>query len=349
MKKILAALLTVATVITCAFAFTACDKKGGDDIIVCYTNAFFAPFEYYGGASGTEISLDDLMKILPCPDFPVGGYLLNTAEIRTAYETGRGKLINRAKTHFEPLKNGKTNIVITEFPYQVNKAAALEKVLALVQQKSKSVFAGISDIRDESDRTGVRAVIEVKKDFDPQKVLNALFKYSDLQKTVSVIMVAIADGKPKLLGLSDVLDYYIKHRENVVTRRSDALRHALADGVKRLDNLIVVRALGRDLLIAGLAIREDDDHVVRTHIAVDGDHVERRLDNTGERLLQELLVDGEIRRHVAKHRRHVRTDHARAFRDGAEADFLAAERTRMLINHQKINLKKHNRKHARSV
>lgn len=154
-----------------------------------------------------EISLDALMKILPCPDFPVGGYLLNTSEIRTAYETGRGKLINRAKTHFEPLKNGKTNIVITEFPYQVNKAAALEKVLALVQQKSKSVFAGISDIRDESDRTGVRAVIEVKKDFDPQKVLNALFKYSDLQKTVSVIMVAIADGKPKLLGLSDVLDY----------------------------------------------------------------------------------------------------------------------------------------------
>lgn len=94
-------------------------------------------------------------------------------------------------------------------------------MLALVQQKSKSVFAGISDIRDESDRTGVRAVIEVKKDFDPQKVLNALFKYSDLQKTVSVIMVAIADGKPKLLGLSDVLDYYIKHRENVVHAAAD--------------------------------------------------------------------------------------------------------------------------------
>lgn len=196
-----------------------------------------------------EISLDDLMKILPCPDFPVGGYLLNTAEIRTAYETGRGKLINRAKTHFEPLKNGKTNIVITEFPYQVNKAAALEKVLALVQQKSKSVFAGISDIRDESDRTGVRAVIEVKKDFDPQKVLNALFKYSDLQKTVSVIMVAIADGKPKLLGLSDVLDYYIKHRENVVTRRS---RYELDAAERRAHVLqgLIIALLNIDEVIA---------------------------------------------------------------------------------------------------
>lgn len=165
-----------------------------------------------------EITVDELMKIMPCPDFPTGGYIINSPEIKTSYETGRGKLINRAKTHFEPLKNGKTNIVITEFPYQVNKASALEKILGLVQTK-KAQFSGISDIRDESDRTGIRAVIEVKKDADPQKVLNALFKYSDLQKTASVIMVAIADGKPKLLSLPEMLDYYIKHQENVVTRR----------------------------------------------------------------------------------------------------------------------------------
>ena len=166
-----------------------------------------------------EIGLDKLLEIMPCPDFPTGGYLIDSPEIRAAYETGRGKLINRAKTHFEELKNGKTNIVITEFPYQVNKASALEKILALVQQKSKSAFAGISDIRDESDRTGIRAVIEVKKDFDAQRVLNALFKYSDLQKTVSVIMVAIADGKPKMLSLTELIDYYIKHQDDVVTRR----------------------------------------------------------------------------------------------------------------------------------
>ena len=165
-----------------------------------------------------DITVDELMKIMPCPDFPTGGYIINSPEIKASYETGRGKLINRAKTHFEPLKNGKTNIVITEFPYQVNKASALEKILGLVQTK-KVQFSGISDIRDESDRTGIRAVIEVKKDADPQKVLNALFKYSDLQKTASVIMVAIADGKPKLLSLPEMLDYYIKHQENVVTRR----------------------------------------------------------------------------------------------------------------------------------
>ena len=165
-----------------------------------------------------DITVDELMKIMPCPDFPTGGYIINSPEIKASYETGRGKLINRAKTHFEPLKNGKTNIVITEFPYQVNKASALEKILGLVQTK-KAQFSGISDIRDESDRTGIRAVIEVKKDADPQKVLNALFKYSDLQKTASVIMVAIADGKPKLLSLPEMLDYYIKHQENVVTRR----------------------------------------------------------------------------------------------------------------------------------
>lgn len=165
-----------------------------------------------------EITVDELMKIMPCPDFPTGGYIINSPEIKASYETGRGKLKNRAKTHFEQLKNGKTNIVITEFPYQVNKASALEKILELVQTK-KAQFSGISDIRDESDRTGIRAVIEVKKDVDPQKVLNALFKYSDLQKTASVIMVAIADGKPKLLSLPEMLDCYIKHQENVVTGR----------------------------------------------------------------------------------------------------------------------------------
>ena len=165
-----------------------------------------------------QISVDELMKIMPCPDFPTGGYLLRSDEIKTAYETGRGKLINRAKTHFETLKNGKTNIIITEFPYQVNKAAALEKILQLVQSK-KIAFSGISDIRDESDRTGIRAVIELKKDVNPEKVLNALFKYSDLQKTVSVIMVAVADGKPKMLSLPEMLDYYIRHQEDVVTRR----------------------------------------------------------------------------------------------------------------------------------
>ncbi len=165
-----------------------------------------------------DISLADLMKIIPCPDFPTGGYLIKSPEIYSAYETGRGKLINRAKTHIEALKNGKKNIVITEFPYQVNKASALEKILALVQEK-KTLFGGISDIRDESDRMGVRAVIELRKDADETRILNALYKYSDLQKTISVIMVAISNGKPVMLGLSELIEHYIRHQEDVVSRR----------------------------------------------------------------------------------------------------------------------------------
>lgn len=198
-----------------------------------------------------DISLDEIMKIIPCPDFPTGGYLINSDEIRSSYETGRGKLINRAKTHFEHFKNGKTKIVITEFPYQVNKAAALEKILSLVQQK-KTLFSGISDISDESDRTGIRAVIEVKKDFDANKVLNALYKYSDLQKTVSVIMVAIADGKPKTLSLLELLDHYIRHQEQVVTMRckceleqAERRAHVLQGLIIALLNLDEVIALIR--------------------------------------------------------------------------------------------------------
>ena len=138
-----------------------------------------------------DISLDELMQIIPCPDFPTGGYILASDEIRAAYETGRGKLTVRAKCHIEEQKNGKKLIVATEMPYQVNKARALEGILKITQEK-KAMFAGVSDIRDESDRMGMRAVIEVKKDADAEKILQYLYKYSDLQVTFGVNMVAIA-------------------------------------------------------------------------------------------------------------------------------------------------------------
>ncbi|MCR5610670.1 MAG: DNA topoisomerase 4 subunit A [Clostridiales bacterium] len=185
-----------------------------------------------------DISLDDIMKIMPCPDFPTGGYIIKSEEIRNAYATGRGKLINRAKTHVEDLKNGKKQIVITEFPYQVNKARALEGILKLVQDK-KAAFAGVTDIRDESDRQGIRAVIELKKDVDENKILRQLFKYSDLQRTFGVIMVAIAEGKPKLLSLLELIDHYIRYQEDVVTRRT---KHELDSAEHRahiLDGLMI--------------------------------------------------------------------------------------------------------------
>ena len=166
-----------------------------------------------------RIKIADLLKIMPAPDFPTGGFLLDSPEIAQSYETGRGKLTMRARTHFEEVKNGKTRIVIDEFPYQINKAACLSKILEITQEK-KAMFAAISDIRDESDRMGTRAVIEIKKDGDPERILQLLFKYSDLQCTFGANYVAIADGKPQQLNLKQIIEYYVRHQRAVVTRRT---------------------------------------------------------------------------------------------------------------------------------
>lgn len=190
-----------------------------------------------------DITVDELMKILPAPDFPTGGILLNTPELRAAYETGRGKLLLRAKTHIEDGSAGRKLIVITEIPYQVNKSAMLEKILRLSEEK-KAALGCIYDIRDESDRTGMRAVIELRKDADVDKVLAYLFKYSDMQVTFGVNMVAIADGKPRLLSLRRMIRYYIRHRKNVITARTQyeldkakARAHILEGLMIAVDNL----------------------------------------------------------------------------------------------------------------
>ena len=163
--------------------------------------------------------LDDFMRVLPGPDFPTGGILLDTPEIRVAYETGRAKLTLRARAHIEKGPLGRSLIVITEIPYGVNKADMLAKILKVSEEK-KAMFSCIHDIRDESDRSGLRAVIEIKKDFDANKILQKLYKYSDLQITYGVNMVAIKDGKPMQLGLIPLLDAFIAHQKNVITRRS---------------------------------------------------------------------------------------------------------------------------------
>lgn len=198
-----------------------------------------------------DIPLDELMKIVPAPDFPTGGVLLNTPELRAAYETGRGKLTLRARTHVEDGPAGRKLIVITEIPYQVNKAAMLEKILKLSEEK-KAALGCIYDIRDESDRTGMRAVIELRKEADADKVLAYLFKYSEMQITFGVNMVAIADGKPRQLSLRRAIRYYIRHRKNVVTARTKydldkarARAHILEGLMVAVDNLDEVIALIR--------------------------------------------------------------------------------------------------------
>lgn len=196
-----------------------------------------------------EISTEQLSNIITGPDFPTGGIIIGKEEIQNAYETGKGKILLRAKVKTENLTGGKKQLVITELPYQVNKAALLEKVLRLSEEK-KGVLTGISDIRDESDRSGIRAVIEVKKDGDAEKILNYLYKYSDLQITFGVNMVAIADGKPRQLGLKAILEYYIKHQKDVVTRRTKydlerakARAHILEGlmiAIKNIDRVIAI-------------------------------------------------------------------------------------------------------------
>ncbi len=198
-----------------------------------------------------EISLEELMQTIPGPDFPTGGVLVDNDEIRLGYETGRSKLQVRARLHLEDAAAGRKLIVITDVPYGVNKAAMLEKIQRLKEEK-KGVFNDIYDIRDESDREGLRAVIETRRDADTDKLLAALYKYSDLQITFGVNMVAIADGKPVQMGLKQMLVYFIQHQKNVVTRRTqydlkqaEARAHILEGLMIAVDHLDEVIALIR--------------------------------------------------------------------------------------------------------
>ena len=185
-----------------------------------------------------DITTSELMNIIKGPDFPTGGIILGGEQLKQAYETGKGKITIRAKTSFEPEKGDKTNIVITEFPYQVNKSALLQKIGEL-REKHKDILGGITDIRDESDRNGVRAVITCKKDVDAEKVLNFLYKYTDLQTTFGINMVAIANGKPLLMNLKQILSYYVNYQREVVLRRTKFDLKACEDRAHILEGLLI--------------------------------------------------------------------------------------------------------------
>ena len=195
-----------------------------------------------------DITVPELMQYVKGPDFPTGGVIIETDEIARAYETGRGKIQLRARCTIEKAAAGKQLIVISEVPYQVSKSALLEKIAKLAQDK-KEILSGIAAVRDESDRTGIRGVIELKKDADAEKILTYLYKYTPLQTTFGVNMMAIAGGKPRQLGLRQINEYYIQHRKNVVTRRT---KYELE------------RAKAREHILAGLMIAvENIDEVIR--------------------------------------------------------------------------------------
>ena len=188
-----------------------------------------------------DVTTKELMEAVHGPDFPTGGIILGRRGIYDAYSTGRGRIVTRAKTDIEPMPNGRQRIVITEIPYMVNKAELVSKIASLVHEKK---LEGISDIRDESDREGIRVVIELKKDVNSAVVLNYLYKHTQLQDAFGVIMLALVDGEPKVLSLHQMIYHYLEHQKEVVTRRTrydldkaEARAHILEGLLIALDNI----------------------------------------------------------------------------------------------------------------
>lgn len=175
-----------------------------------------------------DITSDELMQYIPGPDFPTGGIIMGKMGIASAYRTGRGKIVVRARAEIEQYAKDRSRIVVTEIPYQVNKARLVENIAQLHRDKK---IEGISDLRDESGRNGMRIVIELKKDVNANVVLNLLYKHTQLQDTFGAIMLALVDGEPRVLSLRDMLFYYLEHRKDVVTRRT---RYDLEKAKERL-------------------------------------------------------------------------------------------------------------------
>lgn len=164
-----------------------------------------------------EIELDELMKYIKAPDFPTGALIMGREGIKKAYATGRGNVVIRAKAEIENMSGNRQRIVITEIPYQVNKAALIEKIADLVKEKK---IDGISDLRDESDREGMRIVIEIKRDANANIILNQLYKHTQLQSSFSIIMLALHQGQPKIMNLKEMLKHYIDHQKEIIVRRT---------------------------------------------------------------------------------------------------------------------------------
>ena len=218
-----------------------------------------------------KISLSEIMKYVPGPDFPTGGYIIAGNELKKAYETGKGRVLVRAKLHIEESQKGVKSIVITEIPYAVNKADMLTKIDKLCDgdsdKKGREIFANsIQSVGDESDRNGMRAVIKLKKDANVEKLLEALYKYTDLQTSFNFNVVAIADGKPQQLGLLDIFRHYTEFQRNVILRRTKHdldkakerahIVEGLIIAVTNIDEVIAIIKGSQDTASARQALRK---------------------------------------------------------------------------------------------
>lgn len=223
---------------------------------------------------------DDLMKFIPGPDFPTAGIILGTEGIRAAYETGRGVIKLRARAVIEQMNNGKQRILVNELPYQVNKAQLIAKIAELVHEKR---IEGITDLRDESDKEGLRVVIEVKKEANASVILNQLFKHTQMQISFGIIQLALVNGEPKVLTLKEMLEHYLHHQQEVIVRRS------------RFD---LAKAQARAHIVEGLRIALDFiDEVIATIRASHSNAKERLMERFNLSELQaQAILDMQLRR-----------------------------------------------------
>lgn len=187
-------------------------------------------------ARNPEVTIRELMDIIPGPDFPTAGIIMRRTGIYNAYQTGNGSFVIRSRCHVETMSNGKPRIIVTEIPYQVNKATMVEKIADLVKNK---IIEGITDLRDESNREGIRVVIELRKDIIPDVMLNHLYKLTPLQVSYGMNTIALVNGEPRSLNLKDALHYYLEHQFEVVTRRTQFELEKAADRLHILEGLVI--------------------------------------------------------------------------------------------------------------
>ena len=267
-----------------------------------------------------DVTTEELMEVMPGPDFPTGGEIMGTSGIKDAYETGRGSLTIRAKYRIEELKNGKSQIVITEIPYQVNRNRMLEKLGELVRDKK---LPEISNIHDAADRKGIDIIIELKANALPQVVVNKLFKHTQLQIGFGVIMLALVDGVPRVLSLKEVLHYYIKHQEEVIERRTryelakaEERAHILEGLIVALDNIDEVITIIRssetdkeasDRLIERFGLSEKQTEAIlqmrlRRLVGLERQKIQDELDELRERIayFKRVLEDRTLLRGIIK-------------------------------------------------
>lgn len=262
----------------------------------------------------TEI--DELLPLVKAPDFPTGGVIIGTRAVEEAYRTGRGKIRVRGVTNIETLPNGKNQIIITELPYMVNKAKLIEKIAELHKEKK---IDGITDLRDESDREGMRVVVELRKDVNANIVLNSLYKHTQLQDTFGVIMLALANNQPKVMNLLEMLTYYLKHQEDVVTRRT---KYDLA------------KAEERDHILQGLLIALDNiDEIIEIirHSANTQEAKEKLIERFSLSDIQsQAIVDMQLKRLTGLEREKIENEHQELLKKITEYKAILADEKLLL-------------------